>query len=163
MELYDRFAKTPHGWHNIDYMPPVPRAEYAKHNYRPRFRDIKAQVASTIANTPILYALGGLAFLISAGLMTNEEKHLKPVHPGDVLLNDFMLPINLSSHALARTIGVSPRCINEIIHGKRAISADMAIRLSRFLGTSAEVWMGLQASYELDSIIYTERTKQKNF
>ena len=95
--------------------------------------------------------------------MTNEEKHLKPVHPGDVLMHDFMLPMNLSSNALAHEIGVSPRYITEIINEKRAISADMAIRLSRFLGTSAEAWMNLQASYEQDRITYTERTKQKNF
>ncbi len=90
--------------------------------------------------------------------MANEEKYLKPVHPGDVLLNDFMLPLGLSQNALARAIGVPPRRINEIVHGKRAITADTAIRLSRFFGTSAEVWMNLQTSYEIDSIIYAERT-----
>ena len=63
MELYDRFAKTPHGWHDIDYMPPVIRAEYAKHNYRPRFRDIKALAVGAIVLTPLLYALGGAAFV----------------------------------------------------------------------------------------------------
>jgi len=91
--------------------------------------------------------------------MTNEEKFLKPVHPGEVLLYDFMQPLNISQNALARAIGVSPRRINEIIHGKRAITADTAIRLSRFFGTSAEVWMGLQSEYELDCIIYEERSK----
>ena len=63
MELYGRFAKTPHGWHDIDRMPPTIRAEYAKHNYRPRYRDLKAMAVGTIVITPILYALGGLAFV----------------------------------------------------------------------------------------------------
>ena len=77
MELYDRFAKTPHGWHDIDYMPPAIRAEYAKHDYRPRFRDIKALAVGTVVLTPILYALGGLAFGISAGLRKFFEKRKK--------------------------------------------------------------------------------------
>ena len=77
MELYDRFAKTPHGWHDIDYMPLAIRAEYAKHDYRPRFRDIKALAAGTVVLTPILYALGGLAFVISAGLRKFFEKRKK--------------------------------------------------------------------------------------
>ena len=63
MELYNQFAKTPHGWHDIDCMPPTIRAEYAKHNYRPRFRDMKAMAVGTIVITPILYALGGLTFV----------------------------------------------------------------------------------------------------
>ena len=63
MELYDRFAKTPHGWHDIDCMPPEIRAEYAKHNYHPRFRDMKSMGVGTIVLTPLLYALGGLAFI----------------------------------------------------------------------------------------------------
>ena len=66
MELYDRFAKTPHGWHDIDCMPPAIRAEYAKHNYHPRFRDIKALAAGTIVLTPLLYALGGVTFIVIA-------------------------------------------------------------------------------------------------
>ena len=77
MELYDRFAKTPHGWHDIDYMPPAIRAEYAKHDYRPRFRDIKALTVGTVVLTPLLYALGGLAFVISAGLRKFFEKRKK--------------------------------------------------------------------------------------
>ena len=76
MELYDRFAKTPHGWHDIDYMPPVIRAEYAKHNYRPRFRDIKALVVGTIVITPILYLSGGLVFVIIT-LIKNWSSRLK--------------------------------------------------------------------------------------
>ena len=63
MELYDRFAKTPHGWYDIDCMPPEIRAEYAKHNYHPRFRGMKSMGVGTIVLTPLLYALGGLAFI----------------------------------------------------------------------------------------------------
>ena len=66
MELYDRFAKTPQGWHDIDHMPPAIRAEYARHNYHPRFRDMKAMAAGTVVITPILYALGGSLFVIIA-------------------------------------------------------------------------------------------------
>ena len=90
--------------------------------------------------------------------MANEEEYLKPVHPGEILLEDFMKPLKLSQNRLAREIGVPPRRINEIIHGKRAITADTAMRLSRFFGTSAQVWINLQAEYELDCIIYAERT-----
>ncbi|MBE6381073.1 MAG: addiction module antidote protein, HigA family [Lentisphaerae bacterium] len=94
--------------------------------------------------------------------MADEEKFLKPVHPGEVLFHDFMQPLDISQNALAKAIGVPPRRINEIIHGKRAITADTAIRLSRFFGTSATVWMGLQSEYELDCILYEERTKGKS-
>ena len=94
--------------------------------------------------------------------MANEDKYLKPVHPGDILLEDFMKPLNLSQNRLAREIGVPPRRINEIIHGKRAVTADTAMRLSRFFGTSAQVWMNLQAESELDCVIYRERIEGKN-
>ena len=90
--------------------------------------------------------------------MPNKEKFLKPVHPGDVLWFDFMEPIGLSQNRLAREIGVPPRRINEIIHGKRAITADTAIRLGKFFGTSAQLWLGLQTEYELDCIRYEEQT-----
>ena len=94
--------------------------------------------------------------------MANKEKYLKPVHPGEILLEDFMKPLNLSQNRLAREIGVPPRRINEIIHGKRAVTADTAMRLSRFFGTSAQVWLNLQAEYELDCVIYRERTEGKH-
>ena len=94
--------------------------------------------------------------------MANEEQYLKPVHPGDILLEDFMKPLHLSQNRLAREIGVPPRRINEIIHGKRAVTADTAMRFSRFFGTSAQVWLNLQAEYELDCIIYRERTEGKH-
>ena len=90
-----------------------------------------------------------------------EEKYISPVHPGEVLLEDFMKPLNLSQNALANAIGVPPRRINEIVHGKRSITADTAIRLGKFFGTSAKLWLNLQAHYELDCILYAERTEQK--
>ena len=88
----------------------------------------------------------------------NEEKYLKPVHPGEVLEKDFLEPMQISQNELARQIGVPPRRINEIVHGKRGITADTAIRLSRFFGTSAKLWLGLQAEYDIDCIIYAEQT-----
>ena len=93
--------------------------------------------------------------------MANEEKYLKPVHPGEILLTEFIEPLGLSQNQVARDIGVPPRRINEIVLGKRAITADTAMRLSKYFGTSAKLWLGLQADYELDSVIYEERTKPK--
>jgi addiction module HigA family antidote len=72
------------------------------------------------------------------------------VHPGEILLEEFLKPLGISQNRLGRDLGVSPRRINEIIHGKRIITADTALRLSRFFGTSAEFWLGLQADYDLD-------------
>ncbi len=93
---------------------------------------------------------------------TNEkETFIPPVHPGEVLLEEFMKPLKLTQNGLAKAIGVPPRRINEIIHGKRAITADTAIRLSLFFGTSAQVWLGLQSEYDLDCILYAERTGNK--
>ena len=81
--------------------------------------------------------------------MTPKEK-LAPVHPGEILLEEFMQPLGLSQTRLGRDLGVSPRRINEIVHGKRSVTADTALRLSRYFGTSAEFWLGLQADYDLD-------------
>ena len=74
---------------------------------------------------------------------------LKNIHPGEVLLEEFLVPMNLSQNALARAIGVAPRRINEIVLGKRAITADTALRLAHYLGTSAEFWLGLQTDYDM--------------
>lgn len=74
---------------------------------------------------------------------------LAPVHPGEILWEEFMKPLRLSQNRLGRELHVPPRRINEIIHGKRAVSADTALRLSRFFGTTAEFWLGLQADYGL--------------
>ncbi|MEI2611813.1 MAG: HigA family addiction module antitoxin [Candidatus Promineifilaceae bacterium] len=82
--------------------------------------------------------------------MMSEEK-IPPIHPGEVLLEDFMQPLGLSQYALAKALHVYPRRINEIVQGKRAITADTALRLARFFGTSAEVWMNLQSLYDLET------------
>ena len=77
-------------------------------------------------------------------------KKLPNIHPGEVLLEEFLLPMEISQNALARAIGVPPRRINEIVLGKRAISADTALRLAKTFGTSESFWMGLQADYDLE-------------
>jgi addiction module HigA family antidote len=81
-------------------------------------------------------------------MMTTDR--LPPVHPGEVLLEEFLTPLDLSQYRLAKDIGVPPRRINEIVHGKRAITADTALRLARYFGTSARFWLNLQAQYDLD-------------
>src|SRR5512137_543368 len=74
---------------------------------------------------------------------------LPPIHPGEILREEFMRPRGLSQNALARALSVPPRRINEIVLEKRSISADTALRLARYFGTSAEIWIGLQAEYDL--------------
>jgi addiction module HigA family antidote len=74
---------------------------------------------------------------------------LKNVHPGEILLEEFLRPLDISQNGLARAIAVSPRRINEIVLGKRAITADTALRLAKALGTSVQFWMGLQDEYDL--------------
>ena len=78
------------------------------------------------------------------------KRKLHPVHPGEVLLEEFLKPMGISQNRLALNIGVSARRINEIVLGKRTVTADTALRLARFFGTSAEFWLGLQAQYDLD-------------
>lgn len=75
---------------------------------------------------------------------------LKNVHPGEVLLEEFLIPMKLSQNALARAIGVPPRRINEIVLGKRSITADTALRLAKTFGTSEGFWLGLQADYDVE-------------
>lgn len=78
---------------------------------------------------------------------------LRNVHPGEVLNDEFLAPMSLSQNALARAIGVPPRRINEIVLGKRGVTADTALRLARAFGTSAEFWMNLQASHDLEEAL----------
>jgi addiction module HigA family antidote len=78
------------------------------------------------------------------------ENKILPVHPGEVLLDEFLKPMDLSQNRLAISIGVDARRINEIVLGKRRVTADTALRLSRFFGNSAQFWMGLQSDYDLD-------------
>ena len=73
-----------------------------------------------------------------------------PMHPGEVLMEDFIEGYGITQHKLAVAISVPPRRINEIVHGKRGITADTAMRLSRYFGTTSEFWMNLQMRYELD-------------
>ena len=77
-------------------------------------------------------------------------KKLKPVHPGEVLLEEFLKPMDLSQNRLALAIGVPPRRINEIVLGKRTLTADTALRLGRYFSMSPQFWLGLQMDYDLD-------------
>lgn len=77
-------------------------------------------------------------------------KKLDPVHPGEILLEDFMKPLGLSQYRVANDIGVPPLRISEIVRKKRAITADTAMRLARYFGTTAGIWMRLQAQYDLE-------------
>ena len=83
-------------------------------------------------------------------------KKLPNVHPGEVLLEEFLEPLEISQNRLAREIGVPPRRINEIVLGKRSVTPDTALRLSRYFGTSSRFWLGLQMDYDLEE---TEREK----
>jgi addiction module HigA family antidote len=78
------------------------------------------------------------------------ERDLPPVHPGEVLLEDFLKPMGITRYRLAKSIGVPQRRIDEICAGKRAITADTALRLARFFGTDARSWMNLQAEFDLE-------------
>jgi len=78
------------------------------------------------------------------------SKILAPVHPGEILLEEFLVPMEISQYRIAKDISVSPRRINEIVHGQRSISADTALRLSRYFGTSERFWLNLQTGYDLE-------------
>jgi addiction module HigA family antidote len=80
---------------------------------------------------------------------TTEAALIEPIHPGEILMEDFIEGFGITQNKLAVSIGVPPRRINEIVHGKRGITADTAIRLARYFGTSEEFWMNLQSNYEL--------------
>jgi addiction module HigA family antidote len=77
-------------------------------------------------------------------------KKLSPIHPGEVLREEFLVPMGISQYRVAMDISVPPRRINEIVHGKRSISADTALRLSRYFGTSERFWLNLQTGYDLE-------------
>ncbi|NOZ48690.1 MAG: HigA family addiction module antidote protein [Chloroflexi bacterium] len=89
------------------------------------------------------------------------EDRLPPIHPGEVLLEDFMKPLGLSQYQVAKDIGVPALRISQIVNGKRAITADTAMRLARYFGTSPDVWLRLQARYNLEKaqMAYGERIK----
>ena len=87
--------------------------------------------------------------MVSNSSTTAEADLIEPIHPGEILMEDFIEGFGITQHKLAVSIGVPPRRINEIVHGKRGITADTAIRLARYFGTSEEFWMNLQSNYEL--------------
>lgn len=78
------------------------------------------------------------------------ETIMPPVHPGEILLEEFLNPLSVSQYQLAKEIGVPARRINEVVHGQRRISADTALRLARYFGTSERFWMNLQTRYDLE-------------
>ena len=77
-------------------------------------------------------------------------KKIPNIHPGEILFEEFLKPMDISQNKVAREIGVPPRRINEIVHGKRAITADTALRLAKYFAVSESFWMGLQADYDLE-------------
>jgi addiction module HigA family antidote len=79
-----------------------------------------------------------------------KNKKLPPIHPGEILIEEFLKPMGISQYRLAKDISVPPRRINEIVHGKRSISADTALRLGRFFGISAQFWLNLQTRFDLE-------------
>jgi addiction module HigA family antidote len=88
-----------------------------------------------------------------------KTNKLTPIHPGEILREEFMKPHGLSQNALARALNVPPRRINEIVLEKRGITADTALRLARYFGTTAELWTGLQADYDLRLVRYERERK----
>lgn len=79
-----------------------------------------------------------------------KKRDFSPIHPGEILVTEFLGPLGISQYRLAKDIGVTPRRINEIVHGRRAISADTALRLSQFFGMEAQFWMNLQSRYDME-------------
>jgi addiction module HigA family antidote len=77
-------------------------------------------------------------------------KKQRNIHPGEILLEEFLLPMEISQNRIARDIGVPPRRINEIVHGKRSITADTAVRLAKYFNVSESFWMGLQSDYDVE-------------
>ncbi len=77
-------------------------------------------------------------------------KKLPNIHPGEILLEEFLLPMEISQNRIARDIGVPPRRINEIVHGKRSVTADTAVRLAKYFNVSESFWMGLQSDYDVE-------------
>jgi antitoxin HigA-1 len=80
-----------------------------------------------------------------------SDEKLPPIHPGEILLEEFLEPMGISQYRMAKDIGVPPRRINEIVHGKRGITPDTALRLSRYFGMSERFWMNLQTRYDLET------------
>ena len=94
-----------------------------------------------------------------SGFLTG--KRLRPVHPGRILKHDFLQPLKMSAYALAKKIGVTPIRVTHILRGERGISADTALLLGRFFGTSPELWLGLQTQYDLEIAGHTATTRKR--
>ena len=88
-----------------------------------------------------------------------SEKKLPPVHPGEILRDEFLTPLNISQYRLAKDLNVSARRINEIVQGKRGITADTALRLARYFGSSEHLWLNLQIRYDLE--VEKDRLRQR--
>ena len=80
------------------------------------------------------------------------KRELEPIHPGEILLEEFLKPMGISQYRMAKDVSVDPRRINEIVHGQRSISADTAMRFGRYFGMSAQFWLNLQAHYDLEML-----------
>lgn len=80
-----------------------------------------------------------------------RKRDFPPIHPGEILMEDFLRPLGITQYRLAKDTGVPPRRINEIVQGKRAVTADTALRLGRFFGMEAQFWLNLQARYDLET------------
>lgn len=91
--------------------------------------------------------------------MAKNQERLTPIHPGEILNEEFLAPMNLTQYRLAKSIGVDPRRIHAIVHGERSITAETALLFSRFFGNSAEFWMGLQSQYDLE--VTSDRLSQR--
>ena len=87
--------------------------------------------------------------MMSSSSITAEADLIEPIHPGEILMGDVIEGFGVTQHKLAVSIGVPPGRVNEMVHGKRGVTADTAIRLARYFGTSEEFWMNLQSNYEL--------------
>ena len=82
--------------------------------------------------------------------MKTKKRDISPIHPGEILVSEFLEPLGISQYRLAKDIGVTPRRINEIVHGRRSITADTALRLSHFFDMEAQFWLNLQARYDME-------------
>lgn len=91
--------------------------------------------------------------------MAKNQERLTPIHPGEILNEEFLAPMNLTQYRLAKAIGVDPRRIHAIVHRERSITAETALLFSRFFGNSAEFWMGLQTQYDLE--VTSDRLAQR--
>ena len=103
----------------------------------------------------VLFGVMQMLFMLKLLTITEEifmtVRDFAPIHPGEILLEDFIKPMNISQYYIAKSIGVPPRRINEIVHGKRGITEDTALRLGRFFNMEAQFWMNLQTRYNLET------------